>query len=39
MREHLELINYKDAIRYVVEIVKKEETLSIWQIKNLHLLK
>ncbi|KMY31865.1 cell division protein Fic [Lysinibacillus xylanilyticus] len=38
MREHLEVINHRDAISYVEEIVHKEETLSEWQIKNLHRL-
>lgn len=38
MREHLEVINHRDAIIYVEEIVHKEEKLSEWQIKNLHRL-
>ena len=38
MREHLEVINHRDAITYVEEIVRKEEPLSEWQIKNLHRL-
>ncbi|MFD2762419.1 Fic family protein [Lentibacillus juripiscarius] len=38
MREHLEVINHRDAITYVEEIVKKNEPLSEWQIKNLHRL-
>lgn len=38
MREHLEVINHRDAIAYVEEIVHKEEALSEWQIKNLHRL-
>jgi Fic family protein len=38
MREHLEVINHRDAIAYVEEIVHKEESLSEWQIKNLHRL-
>nr|WP_245947570.1 hypothetical protein [Bacillus taeanensis] len=36
MREHLEVINHRDAIGYVEEIVQKSEPLSEWQIKNLH---
>ena len=36
IREHLEVINHQDAITYVEEIVRKEESLSEWQIKNLH---
>lgn len=38
LREHLEVINHRDAIRYVEEIVRQEEPLSEWQIKNLHRL-
>ena len=36
MREHLEVINHRDAIGFVEEIVRKEDPLSQWQIKNLH---
>ena len=38
MREHLEVINHRDAIGFVEEIVRKEDPLSQWQIKNLHRL-
>ena len=38
LREHLEVINHREAISYVEEIVHKEESLSEWQIKNLHRL-
>ncbi|WP_078409115.1 Fic family protein [Priestia abyssalis] len=38
MREHLEVINHRDAILYVEEIVQKNEAFSEWQIKNLHRL-
>src|SRR5690625_7897642 len=38
IREHLEVINHRDAITYVEEIVQKKETLSEWQIKNSHRL-
>ena len=38
LREHLEVINHREAIAYVEEIVHKEESLSEWQIKNLHRL-
>lgn len=38
MREHLEVINHRDAIGFVEEIVRKEDHLSQWQIKNLHRL-
>ncbi|GEN85186.1 cell division protein Fic [Sporosarcina luteola] len=38
LREHLEVINHRDAINYVEEIVQKKESLSEWQIKNVHRL-
>ena len=38
MREHLEVINHRDAISYVEDIVHNEEPFSEWQIKNLHRL-
>jgi Fic family protein len=38
LREHLEVLNHRDAITYVEEIVQKSEPLSEWQIKNLHRL-
>lgn len=38
MREHLEVINHRDAIKYVEEIVHNNEPLSEWQIKSLHRL-
>ena len=38
LREHLEVINHRDAIRYVEEIITNQEPLSEWQIKNLHRL-
>lgn len=38
MREHLEVINHKDAILYVEDIVEKKEEFSQWQIKNIHRL-
>ena len=38
MQEHLEVINHQDAIFYVEDIVRSEEPLSEWQIKNLHRL-
>lgn len=37
-REHLEVINHREAIQYVEEIVQKNESLSEWEIKNLHRL-
>src|SRR5699024_4284724 len=36
--EHLEVINHQEAIFFVEEIVKDEEPLSEWQIKNIHRL-
>lgn len=36
MREHLEVINHRDAISYVEDIVREEEPFSEWQIKNVH---
>lgn len=38
LREHLEVVNHRDAISYVEEIVQMKESLSEWQIKNLHRL-
>jgi len=38
LREHLEVINHREAILYVEEIVEKREELSEWQIKNIHRL-
>lgn len=38
LSEHLEVINHKDAIIYVEEIVKNGEELTEWQIKNIHRL-
>ncbi|MGY3715597.1 Fic family protein [Sutcliffiella cohnii] len=38
LREHLEVLNHRDAINFVEEIVQKGEPLSEWQIKNLHRL-
>ena len=38
MREHLEVINHRDAILYVEEIVRKNEPFSEWQIRNIHRL-
>ncbi|MBN3841694.1 Fic family protein [Burkholderia sp. Ac-20349] len=36
LREHFEATNHRDAILYVEEIVGKQETLSEWQIRNIH---
>lgn len=38
LREHFEAINHREAIHYVEELVKKNETLSEWQIKSIHQL-
>ena len=38
LREHLEVINHRDAILYVEEIVRNNEPLTEWQIKNIHSL-
>jgi Fic family protein len=38
IKEHLEVINHKEAILYVEEIVQRQEPLSEWQIKNIHRL-
>lgn len=38
MREHLEVINHKDAILFLEELVQNNEPLSEWNIKNLHRL-
>jgi Fic family protein len=38
LKEHLEVINHKEAILYVEDIVRRRESLSEWQIKNIHRL-
>ena len=38
LREHLEVINHREAIVYIEEIVRKNEPLSEWQIRNIHRL-
>jgi len=38
LREHLEVINHRDAILYVEDIVKDKEPLTEWQIKNIYRL-
>jgi Fic family protein len=38
LREHFEVMNHRDAILYVEEIVAKNEALSEWQIHNIHAL-
>lgn len=38
MREHLEVINHRDAIDFLEEIVQKHERLTEWTIKSIHRL-
>jgi len=38
MREHLEVINHRDAIDYLEEIVQKNERMTEWTIKSIHRL-
>ena len=38
LREHFEVINHREAIAYIEEIVKNNEPLTEWQIKNIHNL-
>ena len=36
--EHLEVINHKDAILFLEELIKSDMELSEWNIKNIHAL-
>ncbi|EOR07177.1 hypothetical protein I593_02064 [Acinetobacter tandoii DSM 14970 = CIP 107469] len=38
LREHFEVINHRNAIYYVEDIIKKQEPFSEWQIRNIHQL-
>jgi Fic family protein len=38
LREHFEVINHKEAIDYVEELVQTRSPLSEWQIKSIHHL-
>lgn len=38
LRKHFEAINHRDAILYVEDVVRREEPLSEWQIRNPHRL-
>lgn len=38
LREHLEVVNHKEAILYIEDIVKNKEKLTEWQIRNIHRL-
>lgn len=36
LREHLEIMNHREAIYYLEELVSKQEEVTEWTIKNLH---
>lgn len=38
MKEHLEVINHEQAIEYLDEIVKEKNSITEWNIKNIHQL-
>lgn len=38
VKEHLEVINHKEAILFLEDLVKKDLCLSEWNIKNIHTL-
>lgn len=38
LREHFEAVNHRDAILYVEDVVRRDEPLTEWQIRNLHRL-
>ncbi|MDD4170002.1 MAG: Fic family protein [Desulfotomaculaceae bacterium] len=38
VREHLEVINHRDAIVFLEELVQNDESLTEWIVKNLHRL-
>ncbi len=38
LREHFEALNHRDAIEYVMDIVRGSEPFSEWQIRNIHRL-
>lgn len=38
LREHLEVVNHKEAILYLEDIIRNKEPFSEWQIKNIHHL-
>ncbi|MEG1278703.1 MAG: Fic family protein [Cellulosilyticaceae bacterium] len=38
LREHLEVVNHKEAILYIEDIVRNQEDFTEWQIKNIHNL-
>lgn len=38
LREHLEVVNHKEAILYIEDVVHNKEPFTEWQIKNIHRL-
>ena len=38
LREHFEAINHRNAIYYVEDIIRKDESFPEWQIRNIHQL-
>ena len=38
LREHLELIGYRDAFEYIAELADKDEPLSQWVVRSIHSL-
>lgn len=38
VKEHLEAINHHEAIQYLHEMIQNKETISEWQIKQIHSL-
>lgn len=38
LREHLEVVNHREAILYIEDIVQNNEKLTEWQIRNIHQL-
>ena len=38
LREHLEVVNHKEAILYLEDIIRNKEPFSEWQIKNIYHL-
>ncbi len=38
LREHLEVINHREAILYIEDIVINKEEFTEWQIRNIHRL-
>lgn len=38
LREHFEVINHREAILYIREIIQQQEPLSEWQLRSIHQL-